>query len=129
MSNDIYPVKKMLQFHATNRRLHVEDHTADDTLTVAETGSVHTNLGATGAVVLTLPQNARRGDFFDFTVLAAQELRIEPGEAGAIYINGAKQTDDKYISADDEAESVRLTSLGNGDWAASNVVGTWSVEG
>ena len=51
-----------------------------------------------------------------------------PGAAGAVYINGAKQTDDKYISADDEAESVELVADGNGDWIARHVTGTWTVE-
>ena len=110
------------------RRVAMTHLTADRQLSIKQSGSVHTNLGAAGAVTVTLPQNARKGDFFDFVVMAAQELRVAPGAAGAVYINGAKQTDDKYITADDEAESVRLTADGNGDWAASNVVGTWTVE-
>ena len=36
----------------------IEAHTADDTLTVAESDSVHTNLGASGTVTLTLPASA-----------------------------------------------------------------------
>ena len=39
----------------------VEAHTADDTLTVAESGSIHTNLGATATVTLTLPASAPAG--------------------------------------------------------------------
>ena len=106
----------------------IEHHTALDTLTKEESGSIHTNLGAAGAFALTLPQDARAGDHFFFVVMAAQELRIDPGAAGAIYINGAKQADDKYISADDEAESVELVCDGNGDWVAIGAVGTWTVE-
>ena len=106
----------------------VEHHTAIDTLTKAETGSVHTNLGATGAITITLPQDATSGCQFDFVVMAAQELRIDPGAAGAIYINGAKQTDDYYISADDEGESVKLVADGNGDWVSLYTTGTWTVE-
>lgn len=106
----------------------IEHHTAADTLTVAETGSLHTNLGATGAVTLTLPQDAEADCFFEFGVMAAQELRITPGAAGAIYVNGAKQTDNKYISADDEGESLKLVADGNGDWIALYTTGTWTVE-
>jgi len=106
----------------------LEAHTAADTLTVSESGSVHTNLGATGAVTLTLPQVATAGVYYDFAVMAAQELRITPGAAGAVYIAGAKQADNKYVSADDEAESVRLTADGNGDWVATSTVGTWTIE-
>lgn len=107
----------------------LEHHTSADTLTVEESGSHHTNLGATGAVALTLPQDATAGVFFDFTVMVAQELRLEPSSAGGIYIGGAKQTDNLYVTANAINESLRMTSLGNGDWFASKVVGTWTVEG
>jgi len=105
----------------------VEAHTASDTLTAAESGTVHTNLGAGAAVTLTLPQTPAAGTFFDFVVMAAQELRVDPGAGGGIYINGAKQADDSYITANDEAESVRLVCDGNGDWVAVGMVGTWTV--
>ena len=106
----------------------IEHHTAGDTLTKEETGSVHTNLGAGGAVTMILPQDAAAGCLFWFGVMAAQELRIDPGAAGAIYINGAKQTDDMYITADDEGESVMLVADGNGDWVSLFTTGTWTVE-
>lgn len=106
----------------------IEHHTANDTLTIVESGTLHTNLGASGAIVLTLPQNANKGTCFEFAVMTTQELRIDPGAAGAIYINGAKQTDDKYVWADDEAETVKLMCDGNGDWIAIGAVGTWGVE-
>jgi len=113
---------------STRQQLTIEAHTADDTLTIAESGSVHTNLGDTGAQTLTLPQDAVAGTFFYFAVMAAFELRVDPGAAGAIYINGAKQTDDMYITANDEGESVMLVCDGNGDWVALFTQGTWGVE-
>uniref|UniRef100_A0A6H1ZGY5 Uncharacterized protein n=1 Tax=viral metagenome TaxID=1070528 RepID=A0A6H1ZGY5_9ZZZZ len=106
----------------------ITHHTAYHVLTVKESGSVHTNLGAGGAITLALPQDAVSGCTFKFGVMTAQELRINPGAAGAIYINGAKQTDSKYITADDEAESIQLIADGNGDWLALSAVGTWTVE-
>ena len=106
----------------------IEHHTASDTLATTETGSVHTNLGAGAAIVLTLPQDAAAGCLFWFAVMVAQELRIGPGAAGAIYINGAKQTDNKYISANDEGESIMLVCDGNGDWISLFATGTWTVE-
>lgn len=106
----------------------IEHYTASATLTKEESGKVCTNLGASGAVTLTLPQDAPAGCEFPFVVMAAQELRVDPGAAGAVYINGAKQTDDKYISADDEGESIVLVADGNGDWASRATNGTWSVE-
>jgi len=106
----------------------IEHHTASDTLLKEESNSVHTNLGASGAITLTLPQDAFTGCSYSFVVMAAQELRVDPGAAGAIYISGAKQTDNKYITANDEAESVELIADGNGDWIALFMIGTWGVE-
>jgi len=106
----------------------IEHHTSDDTLAKEETGSIHTNLGEDGAVTLTLPQDATAGCLFWFAVMYADELRIDPGAAGSIYINGAKQTDNMYISANDEGESIMLVADGNGDWVALFATGTWSVE-
>ncbi len=106
----------------------VTHHTSGTTLDKIDADSVHTNLGAGGAVALTLPQDAPIGCWFDFVVMAAQAFRIDPGAAGAFYINGAKQLDDKYIWADDEDESIRAVADGNGDWVALFKTGTWGVE-
>lgn len=106
----------------------VEHHTASDTLTKDESGSVHTNLGAGAAITFTLPQDAVAGTWFRFNCMTAAELRVDPGAGGAIYINGAKQTDDKYVSFDDEGEQLTLTCDGNGDWIAGPSNGTFTVE-
>ena len=104
-----------------------EAHTALDTLTHAESGSVHSNLGATGEITLTLPDDATAGCKFFFVVMAAFELRIDPGAGHAIYINGALQEADYYITADAINESVMLVSDGT-NWVAIGAVGTWTVE-
>lgn len=144
VSTTAWNVEAALKWDGTNKKLQIYDgtvwktlqrqtmdyeaHTAADTLTKEESGSVHTNLGAAGAVTLTLPQDAAAGCHFKFGVMASQELRIDPGAAGAIYINGAKQADDKYIWADDEGESIELVADGNGDWVALFAVGVWGIE-
>ena len=97
----------------------VTANTASKTLTQSQTGSVQTNLGATGAVTLTLPQQVQKGQFYDFAVAAAQDLRIEPGAAGALYINGAKQTDNKYAESAYIGDTMRATADGNDDWICS----------
>jgi hypothetical protein len=97
------------------------------TLTRAQRNGTFTNLALGATHTFTLPQDAIAGDKFHFNVMAAQELRVDPGAAGGIYINGGKQSDDSYISADDEAEHVTLTADGNGDWVAGPYNGTWTV--
>ncbi len=104
----------------------VEAHTSDDMLTSAESGSVHTNLGATGTVMLTLPASAPQGTVFTFAVQAAQELRVDPGTATIRDDSG--QTADKYKSADAIGECLTLIADSNGDWATIAKNGTWTEE-
>ena len=104
----------------------IEAHTSDDTLTASESGSVHTNLGATATVTLTLPASAPAGTVFSFAVQAAQELRIDPGTA-AIRDNSG-QTAGKYKSANAIGECLSLVADSNGDWATVAKNGTWTEE-
>jgi len=104
----------------------VEAHTSDDTLAAAESGSVHTNLGATATVTLTLPASAAAGTVFSFAVQVAQELRIDPGTATIRDDSG--QTADKYKSANAIGACLSLVADANGDWATIAKNGTWTEE-
>lgn len=113
-------------FLRVNKRKVIEAHTANDTLTIAESGSVHTNLGATGTVTLTLPASAPAGTEFTFAVQAAQELRVDPGTATIRDDSG--QTADKYKVADAIGECLKIIADSNGDWATIAKSGTWTEE-
>ena len=104
----------------------IESHTADDTLTESESGSVHTNLGATGTVTLTLPASAEAGTKFTFAVQAALQLRVDPGTATIRDNSG--QTADKYKWADAVGECLTLVADENGDWVTVAKNGVWSEE-
>src|SRR4030042_6749518 len=104
----------------------VEAHTADDTLTIAESDSIHTNLGATATVTLTLPAAAPVGTVFTFAVQAAFELRVGPGTAAIRDDSG--QTAGMYKSADAVGECITLAADSNGNWAAIAKNGTWTEE-
>jgi len=104
----------------------IEAHTSDDTLTGVESGSVHTNLGATGTVTLTLPASAEAGTIFAFAVQAAYELRIDPGTATIRDDSG--QTADKYKTADVIDECITLMADSNGDWMTIAKNGAWTEE-
>jgi hypothetical protein len=98
------------------------------TLTARQSGLVVDNLGAAGAVTISLPQEAQEGCEFTFLVKVAQELRIDPGAAGAIYLNGAKGTDDNYITANAISESIKVMRDSEGDWDTIGEEGTWTTE-
>lgn len=108
-------------------RIQGEHHTADATLTAAENGTLHTNKGATGTVVLTLPP-AVLGLHFYFAVLAAQALRIEPaaGEVISLPSTGVPESADDYITADALRETVHLMCVETGAWAVMGYTGTWT---
>ncbi len=104
----------------------IEAHTADDTLTEAESGSIHTNRGATGIVRLTLPASASAGTEFTFCVQEYQQLRVDPGTA-AIRDNGG-QTADKYKWADAIGEAITVVADSNADWVTVSKYGIWYEE-
>uniref|UniRef100_A0A6M3J2D2 Putative pectate lyase n=1 Tax=viral metagenome TaxID=1070528 RepID=A0A6M3J2D2_9ZZZZ len=109
-------------------RERVGHRTSDGTLTSSSSGLTETNLGATGTITRNLPATADKGTWYEFVVMVAQQLRIDPGANSAIYINGAKQTDNKYIWADAIGASIKLINDGNGDWVSLFTQGTWGVE-
>jgi len=116
----------VMPYEAGGVQEQVEAHTTDDTLAEQESGSVHSNLGATGTVTLELPESANEGVFFTFAVQAAQELRIDPGSATIRDDSG--QTADKYKSASTVGTALTLVADSNGDWFTVSKNGTWSEE-
>jgi hypothetical protein len=95
-------------------------------LTAGESGSVHTNNGATGTITLTLPASASAGTQFTFAIQAAQELRVDPGTA-AIKDDSA-QTADKYKTANVIGRSLTIVADANGNWITTGKNGTWTEE-
>jgi hypothetical protein len=116
----------MMPYGAGGLRDTVEAHTSNDVLTGAESGSVHSNLGAAGVVTLTLPASAPVGMVFKFAVQAAQELRVDPGTA-AIRDNSG-QTADKYKMANAIGACLSVVADSNGNWATIAKNGTWTEE-
>jgi len=115
---------------ASSSWLITENHTAADTLTAGESGSIHTNYGDGDTLVLTLPASAPVGTNYTFIVAAAQQVRILVSAAGEKFIaNGTTNTDDGgadgYLVADDEGEMAFFVKVATGVWLAY-VIGTWT---
>lgn len=108
----------------------VEAHTADDTLTEAESGSVHTTTGASGTVVFTLPAAVVGLEYY-FQVGAAQELRLDPDgtETVALPSTGVQGAAGKYLTANADGETVHIVCTTAGGWSVFGYTGTWTAEG
>jgi len=122
---------EILRFPQAGPALKVpEAHTADDTLTAAESGSVHTTVGATGTVVFTVPAATVGLEYF-FKVGAAQELRIDPNgtETIALPSTGVQGAAGKYLTANAAGETVHLLCDTAGEWSCYGYTGTWTAEG
>lgn len=106
----------------------VEAKTADYTVKTTDCGKVFTNDGAAGAVVFALPA-ATVGLWFDFVVLAAQQLRIDPNGTETIGLpgTGVQQAAGAYVWADAAGERVKVECVKAGQWHVSNALGTWTA--
>jgi hypothetical protein len=93
-----------------------------------DNGVLFTNEGASGAVTFSLPK-ATPGQWFDFMVMAAQELRIDPHGSETISLpSGVQQAAGKYIAADAAGEYIRVVCVKEGQWNAIGGAGTWTAE-
>lgn len=101
----------------------VEHRTASFALSARQSGGVFTNLGASGAITATLPQNPPEGTTFKFVCMADQALQVAPGTAGGIYVKGAKQADNRFVAISDIGDFLHLVADGNGDWVAVASIG------
>ena len=115
-----------LPYEAGGTKRRIESHIIDDTLTLSESGSIHTNLGAVTPVTLTLPENSTEGTNFTFAVQGAYELWIDPGNAAICDDSG--QTSGKCKYADAIGECITLVADENGDWVTISKYGSWNEE-
>lgn len=97
-------------------------------LTPADNGTTFTNEGAGAAITFSLPA-ATVGQWYRFTVMAAQELRIDPNGTETIGLpsSGVQQAAGAYIVADAVAEGVEIECVKAGEWAIRSYIGTWTA--
>jgi len=105
----------------------VENFTGNDTLTAAESGKCCTNVGASGAIELTLP-TAATGLTFSFVVGVAQYLRINfaSGDNGR-YLTTTSATAG-YFRNNAIGSCVEIKAIDATTWQVTSLDGTWSVD-
>jgi len=129
-NNDVFEGLRMADGRAASDVRSVEAHTAGDTLLAAESGSAHTNTGASGTITLVLPVATVGLEFF-FALGAAQELRLDPNGSETISLpsTGVPGTGGNYLVADLIGETVHLVCCVAGNWNVIGYTGTWAAEG
>jgi hypothetical protein len=104
----------------------IQAHTEADGLSAAETGSVHTNTGASGSVALTLPAAAAGLEYY-FYVDAAQPLVITAATGDTIQAGtGSASSAGGTLTADAVGESIHLVAINATEWISFAAVGTWT---
>ncbi len=99
-------------------------HTASYGLTTAESGTLHTNRGASGTISLALPANADMGIYYRFSVSDFQQLRVGAAWGETILLNGLDSAS-AYIWADAIGETISLICNGFGEWYVIQRYGLW----
>lgn len=109
--------------------LGVQTKTADFTILAADSGDWFSSVGASGAVVGTLPP-AVPGLRYGFRVGAAQELRLDPDGTETISLpsTGVPGAAGKYLTANAAGETVELVCVVAGTWSVAGYTGTWTAE-
>ena len=104
----------------------VEVHTANDQLEAKESGSIHTNLGATGSVTIFMPSYILAGTRYTISVQAAQQLNVDPVAGVIVDESGVRSSKYKYCSS--VGAFMTVVSDGNGNWIVTSKSGTWLEE-
>lgn len=114
-------------------QLSVTDHIANYSLLgEPDNASVHTNNGATGAVVITLPpaSAANIGLRYTFSVATAQALRADPNGTDTISLpsTGVPGAAGKYLGSSTIGATVDLACLKVGNWSVLGYTAAWVAE-
>lgn len=109
--------------------------TSDVTLKAAQSGTVVTNAGASGGVVITLPVDTSTayrvpaGTWYGFAVAADQPMTIRAGMGWTVRVAGKASRKAGEVSSDGVGDYLEVMCLADGGraWIARSVVGSWDV--
>lgn len=110
--------------------LTIADKTTNYTALSTELGTLFTNAGAAGTVVISLPA-AVVGMQYRGLVRAAQALRFDPNGSEVIGNPTAGSADGgagKYITSSTVGAAIHLVCVATGRWDVLSVKGTWTQE-
>jgi hypothetical protein len=107
----------------------VYDYTESDSrqLKHEETGSIHTNKGATELVYLSMPSSAQVGINYTFVVTDAFEFQVHP-TGSIILFDDTAVGNNNHIHSSTIGDSVTICADNDGNWMITAMRGTWVHE-
>ncbi len=112
--------------HKLGGKLQIIHHSKDESISLSDTGKIHTNRGSAGLITLLLPEKAPPGIEYTFALVENYELRIDP-QSNKLFADSTT-IDDKYYSSLYLGGLMRVCSDKNGDWIVIARYGTWTRE-
>ena len=112
---------------AFQARVHYEAHTSGDTIDTVETGSLHSNAGAGGAITIVLPSAAVDGTTYAFVSVGGNQLRVDPASGDNFAYSGGAMTNGEYLGVTDGSLSV-VYDLSETLWLVHSESGTLAEE-
>jgi len=111
------------------RMKRVTTNSASRSLVQRESGSINNNVGASGAIVLTLPASLP-GSEFHFACEVAQSLTIavQTGDTMALPSTGVQGSASKGLVSNTITSFVHLTCVVAGKWDVAGYSGTWTAQ-
>ena len=114
---------------ALTNSLNIVTKTSAYQLLASDSGSIFTNTGASGSVVLTLPTSANTtvGLHYEVYVDAAQTLEVLAGTGVTIQVAGVTGGTAGNAQSATSGDIIDLVALSTTRWVARKVIGVWSV--
>jgi hypothetical protein len=104
----------------------VFDHTVEIQLGHSQSGSVHTNKGATGSLRIPLPSFPAAGTKYTFVVAEAFDFRIYP--TGNKILSEPNAVINKSLVSNTFGDSLTVVMNEDGNWYVTARFGTWTKE-
>jgi hypothetical protein len=130
LNGDITSIVDARDQHSTSipyiDRPSVFDHIIEDQLAHSQSGSVHTNKGATGSLRTLLPSFNAAGTKYTFVVAEAFDYRIYP--TGNKILSEAGAVTNKSLVSNTIGDCLTVVMNEDGNWYVTARYGTWTKE-
>ncbi len=113
-------------FVISSSSTNVINETTSQTITTSQSGTLFTNIGAAGTVIMTLPA-AAEGLKYRFACVAAFTLSVLAVGSDVIYNGTESSTAAGTVSSNTVTSTIELVGVSGGKWLAFGPTGLWAT--